>query len=136
MKICVIGAGAMGCLYGARLLKAGCSVSLVDVWKPQVEAINNQGILLDGIEGEMRVKIDATSDPSTLKDADLAIILVDANSTAVAGAAAVNMLTPDGVVLTLQNGIGNLEALDAVLGRDRVLGGLSFIAPSSRARDM
>ncbi|MGE0503402.1 MAG: ketopantoate reductase family protein [Rhizobiaceae bacterium] len=132
MKICIIGAGAMGCLYGARLRQVGFDVSMVDVWEEHVRAINNSGLLLDGIGGEIRSHVKATTDPSEIVGADLVIVLVDANSTAAAGTAAAAILAPDGFVLTLQNGIGNLDELDRVLGRDRVMGGLSYHSAALR----
>jgi 2-dehydropantoate 2-reductase len=126
MKFCIIGAGAMGCLYGGRLAHAGYDVTLVDVWQAHVAAIDQAGLRLDGIGGEQRVRLAATTDPATVSPVDAAIILVSANSTAEAGRTASRLLAPGGFVLTLQNGIGNFEALAQVLGEERVMAGLSY----------
>jgi 2-dehydropantoate 2-reductase len=126
MRFCVIGAGAMGCLYGGRLAHAGYDVTLVDVWDAHVSAINESGLLLDGIGGEIRVNVAATTNASTVFPVDVAIVLVSANSTALAGQTASRLLAPGGFVLSLQNGIGNFEALAEVLGEDRVMAGLSY----------
>ncbi len=126
MKVCVIGAGAMGCLYGGRLAQAGYDVTLVDIWETHVSAINSSGLLLDGIGGKIRVKIAATTDASTVSPVDFVIVLVSANSTALAGQTASQLLAPGGFVLSLQNGIGNFEALAQVLGEERVMAGLSY----------
>ena len=126
MKVCVIGAGAMGCLYGGRLAEAGYDVTLIDIWEAHVAAINSAGLRLDGIDGERRVKIAATTDAATVRPVDVAIVLVSANSTALAGKTAARLLAPGGFVLSLQNGIGNFEALAGVLGEERVMAGLSY----------
>jgi 2-dehydropantoate 2-reductase len=126
MRFCVIGAGSMGGLYGGRLALAGRDVVLVDVWRDHVDAINREGLLLDGIGGEHRIAIRATDRAADAGKADVAIAFVDANSTADAARAAAEVLTDDGFALTLQNGIGNVEALSAVLGEKRVMGGLSY----------
>ncbi len=126
MRICVIGAGAMGSLYGARLADKGHDVTLADRWQEHVDAIARDGLLLSAEWGDLRTTPAATTDPSGLTDIDIAIILVDANTTDTAGEMARAMLAPDGFALTLQNGIGNLARLDAVLGAERVEGGLSY----------
>lgn len=126
MKVCVIGAGAMGSLYGARLCAAGHDVVLVDRWKEHIDAIRHEGLRLVSEGAELLTRPAATTDPTDVEAVDLAIILVDANATDAAGEMARSMLAPGGFALTLQNGIGNLARLDAILGKDRVAGGLSY----------
>jgi 2-dehydropantoate 2-reductase len=125
-SFCVIGSGAMGCLYGGRLAAAGFSVALVDTWIDHVDAINAGGLVLDRGNGRQVIPVTATTDASTVDPVDVVIIFVDANSTREAGVIAMSILSPDGVVLTLQNGIGNFEALADAIGEERVLAGLSF----------
>ncbi len=125
-RIVVIGAGAMGCLYGGRLAVAGHEVTLVDLWQEHVEALSRSGLLLESARGEERIPIAATTDPRPRGPFDLAIILVDANATRDAAKLARDVLAPDGFAVTLQNGIGNLEAMLEELGDDRVVGGLSY----------
>lgn len=122
----VIGAGAMGCLYGGRLRLAGFDVTLVDVWQAHVDALARAGLRLEGARGQECIPIAATTDPRRHGPFDLALILVDANATAEAARLARAVLSQDGFAITLQNGIGNLEALVAELGEERVVGGLSF----------
>jgi 2-dehydropantoate 2-reductase len=131
MKITVIGAGAMGGSYGGRLAVAGHEVRLIDAWPAHVEAINRDGLLIEGVHGEHRVRVPA----STAADGagvDLVIVFVDANNSGAAAASAVRVLAPDGCAITFQNGIGNVEALQAALGRERVLGGSSMCSAASR----
>jgi len=127
MRIGVIGAGAMGCLYGGLLARAGQEVVLYDRWRAHVEAIRKDGLELGGITGEIRVRpARATSDWAEIGKLDAALIQVDANATAEAAAIVEPCLKPGGFALTLQNGVGNVEALVEALGRERVLGGLSY----------
>lgn len=125
MRITVIGAGAMGGSYGGLLAVAGHEVGLIDAWPAHVDAINQGGLRLDGVRGEHPVRLAAATGPSGER-AELAIVFVDANNTAAAAETARAMLAPDGCAITFQNGIGNVETLQAALGRERVLGGSSM----------
>jgi 2-dehydropantoate 2-reductase len=132
MRICVIGAGSMGSLYGGRLARAGYDVTLLDVWQAHVEAIRARGLRLDGIGGDLTISVKATTRPADAAGADLAVVFVDANSTAAAARTAAEVLAADGWALTLQNGIGNVEALSGVLGPTRVMAGLSYHSAALR----
>jgi len=125
MRFCVIGAGSMGSLYGGLLARAGFDVTLLDVWREHIEAIRRNGLHLDGITGDLRIPIRATSHVDDVSPVDCAIVLTDANSTRDAAVAARRVLGTTGFALTLQNGIGNVEALGEVLGGTRVMGGTS-----------
>ena len=61
MRITVIGAGAMGGSYGGLLARAGHEVSLIDAWQAHVDAINRDGLLVDGVLGDHRVRLAASS---------------------------------------------------------------------------
>ncbi len=126
MRFCVVGAGAMGCLYGGSLARAGYDVTLVDPWAEHVAAINGAGLRLGGLGGDGRIAIHATIAPAGVAPADAVIVLADANSTAAAGPAATGLVKPHGFVLTLQNGIGNWETLAPIVGEARTLAGLSY----------
>jgi 2-dehydropantoate 2-reductase len=130
MKITVIGAGAMGGSYGGLLAVAGHEVSLIDAWGAHVDAINQSGLRIDGVRGEHRVHVAASTEPIG-NGAELAIVFVDANNTAAAAETARRVLGANGFAITFQNGIGNLEQLQAALGRERVLGGSSMCSAAS-----
>jgi 2-dehydropantoate 2-reductase len=133
MRFCVIGAGSMGSLYGGLLARAGFDVTLVDVWQEHVDAIRRDGLHMDGITGDVRIPIKATSRVEGVSPVDCAIILTDANSTREAAEAARRVLGETGFALTLQNGIGNVETLGEVLGGGRVMGGTSNHSAALRA---
>jgi 2-dehydropantoate 2-reductase len=132
MKITVVGAGAMGGSYGGLLALAGHEVSLIDAWQAHVDAINRDGLLIDGVRGAQRVRLPAATAPGSGDAAEVAILFVDANNTGAAAETVAKVLAPDGCAITFQNGIGNVETLQAVLGRERVLGGSSMCSAASR----
>jgi 2-dehydropantoate 2-reductase len=132
MRITVVGAGAMGGSYGGLLAGAGHEVSLIDAWREHVEAINRDGLRVDGILGEHRVRAAASTEPQGGASADVAIVFVDANNTRKGAEIASRVLGPEGFAITFQNGIGNVEQLQAVLGKARVLGGSSMCSAATR----
>ena len=126
MHFVVIGAGNIGCVYGGNLARIGQDVAFLDVWEEHVARIRADGLSLSGLTGQFNVRALATTNPDELPKADVAVICVNAYSTAQAAESARVTLKPEGFCLTLQNGVGNVEILTEVLGRDRVLAGLSF----------
>jgi len=124
MRILVVGAGAMGCLFSSRLKRVGHEVSLVEILPERVDEINRNGIRVEGVSGSYRMKVPVYSTPPS-QEPDLAILCVKAYDTLQAAQSIQGVLGPDAWVLTLQNGIGNVEILSEVLGVERVLGGVT-----------
>ncbi len=123
MKIAIVGAGAMGSLFGALLSEAGCDVWLHDVWREQVAAINKSGLRVER-GGDMRVvRISATTDPGKIKNAGLVIIFVKSTQTGPAAETARELAGPAGSVMTLQNGMGNADAISEFVEPARILAG-------------
>jgi len=136
MRITVVGAGAMGASYGGHLARTGHEVALLDTWQDHVDAINRDGLRVDGVLGEHRIRLPASTAPTGVAmhgSADVAIVFVDANNTAKAAEVLAGLLAPDGFAITFQNGIGNVEKLQTALGPERVLGGSSMCSAASRA---
>ena len=123
MKIAVVGAGAMGSLFGGLLASSGEDVTLVDVWREHVEAINAEGLRIDGPDGSRVIRVKATSDPSSVGPVDLIIIFVKSYDTLKAARDALPMVTENTAFLSLQNGLGNIEKITEVAGSDRVIPG-------------
>ncbi len=127
MRITILGAGAMGCLFGALLAKAGSAaeVRLLDRSAEVVAAIRRDGVrLLEGAE-EQAQAIPATTRPEEAGDADVALVLVKSGGTRWAAEMAERALAPGGLALTLQNGLGNRETLAEVLGEGRAWQGVT-----------
>lgn len=128
MKIAVLGgAGAMGGIFGGWLAAAGEDVVLIDVSRSAVEQIRAKGLRIDEKDGSVRnVTIAAASDPTEIGPVDLIINFVKCYHTEAAIRAARPMIGPQTAVLTLQNGWGNADKIAAIVGRDRVLVGLTY----------
>ena len=133
MKVCVIGAGAMGSVFGGLLARAGHDVTFVDPWVEHVRAVDAAGLLVDGVKGEVRVRVRAVAEPPAGLGAELALIWTDTNNTRRAAQTAAAVLAADGFAVTLQNGIGNVETLVEVLGEPRVAAGSSMCSAAMRA---
>jgi 2-dehydropantoate 2-reductase len=126
MRIAVIGAGAMGSLFGSRLALVS-PVVLVDPFKAHVDAINAHGLMVEGVDGSRHVhRLVAVSDPQAISGPfDLAIIFTKSGQTRAAVETAARLLAPAGVALSLQNGLGNREVLAEGLGAGRALVGVT-----------
>jgi 2-dehydropantoate 2-reductase len=123
MKIAVVGAGAMGCLFGTMLAEAGNDVWLYDVWREHVQSINQNGLRIER-EGDTRtVEIRATDNPLQVGRAELVIVFVKSSQTNVAAETAKIIAGCDGTVMTLQNGMGNADVIAEFIEPQRVLAG-------------
>ncbi len=123
MKIAVVGAGAMGSLFGAMLAEAGNDVWLYDVWREHVRRINQNGLRIERDGDPRTVEIKATDNPLQVGRAELVIIFVKSSQTNAAAENAKIMAGSDGTVLTLQNGMGNADVIAEFIEPQRVLAG-------------
>jgi 2-dehydropantoate 2-reductase len=127
MKIAVLGAGAMGGLFGGMLAHAGNDVSLVDVRDVVVEAIRSQELRLESKPGDRwKLAVRATSRPSEVGPVELLIVFVKSYDTEAAVRSAEPMITENTIVLTLQNGWGNAARIAGIVGEPRLLAGLTY----------
>jgi len=122
--ILVAGAGALGSVVGGLLARAGWSVTLLGR-RPHLAAVSKDGLEIDGLFGTHRVRgLTCVTETRDLAGPYAAVLLtVKAYDTAATATAAAPHLAADGVLLSLQNGLGNLEAAAQALGPARVLGG-------------
>ena len=127
MKIVIVGAGAMGCLYGAAFHRAGGDVTLVDVSRPHVEAINAGGLQLDTRAGIERLAIPACLPQDATAKADLVVVFTKTFQTDAALEGIADAIGPETRFLSLQNGLGNAERLAARADPARVLVGASTL---------
>jgi len=110
MRIILFGTGAMACLFGARLSSIA-QVALVGSWTEGIAAIRQRGILFEDACGSRTVAVNAEYLGAPLEPADLAIILVKSWQTEQIARHFAEYLKPDGIAVSLQNGLGNLELL-------------------------
>jgi 2-dehydropantoate 2-reductase len=128
MRIAILGgAGAMGGIFGAYLSRAGHDTTLIDVSRPAIESINRDGLVVEEKDGSAPVfAVPATDDPALVGEVDLIVNFVKCYHTAAAITSALPMMGRDTVVLSLQNGWGNVDRIAAIAGRERVLVGLTY----------
>ncbi|MBV9394200.1 MAG: 2-dehydropantoate 2-reductase [Methylobacteriaceae bacterium] len=116
MKIAVMGAGAVGCYYGAMLARAGHDVCMIG--RPQhVAAMNTRGLVLETARFTEALNVRATVEPSGVAEAELVLFCVKSNDTMEAGNAIAPHLADHAIILSLQNGVDNAERLQALLKR-------------------
>lgn len=123
MKTVIVGAGAIGSLFAYFLARGGKDVAILDKYAERAEFINREGIHVEGISGEHIVRVKAYSKPDAIKEADLVMICVKAPDTSVAVKEILPLLKPTSMVLTLQNGLGNVERIAEAVGEERTVGG-------------
>jgi 2-dehydropantoate 2-reductase len=136
MKIAVIGAGAMGSLFGALLSEAGQQVTLLDIRQDHVDAVNTQGLVVEKEGSRRQVRVRATLDAERIGPTDLCIVFVKSTQTAQAARTAARLAGPSTLVLTLQNGMGNAETLAEAFDPGRIVAGTTshgatFLGPGA-----
>lgn len=125
MRVTVIGPGAVGLLWAGRLAQAGAQVALLDHRPERAQRLNDEGIILEDESGHVNHRLPASALPQVLHETDLALVCVKAYQTEEVAKALGEHLSAKGRALTLQNGVGNVEALVAALSPERVLGGIT-----------
>jgi 2-dehydropantoate 2-reductase len=123
--ILIVGSGALGCLFAARLSAAGHPVGMLGTWPQGVAALQERGVTLVGSDGgRQSFPVQASADPRDFFGSKQALVLVKAWQTQRAAGQLFEALAVDGLALTLQNGLGNREQLAARLGAERVATGV------------
>jgi 2-dehydropantoate 2-reductase len=127
LKICVLGAGALGCAIGAALAEGGSDVWLLNRSKAHVDAMKASGLILVTAGAERRVKVQAATHADSVGPVDLVIVLVKSFHTRDAIAGAQALIGAHTVVLSLQNGLGHEDVLAEAVGRERVVAGKTYV---------
>jgi len=113
MKVCIVGCGAIGSIFGAHLARIdGVEVHAYDVAKPHVEAIERNGLRISGA-GDFTARIHATTDPRAIPPCDYGIVATKSTHTAGAIAQIAHVFGPESAVCSVQNGVGNEEIIAA-----------------------
>lgn len=124
LRIAVVGCGAMGSVYAARLAGAGHDVLVVDAWADHVAAIARDGLALSGPDGSRTAQVRAFPAPPA-EPVDLVVLAVKAADVVPAASGLAPLLDDGTVVLTIQNGLGSAEQVAGVLGPDRLAVGIA-----------
>jgi 2-dehydropantoate 2-reductase len=116
-RIAVMGAGAVGCYFGGMLARAGAPVTLIGR-PPHVEAITRNGLLLESARFRQRLTVTASTDAEVATGAAVVLLCVKAPDTEEAARALAPHLGDGAVVISLQNGVDNVERVRAVADID------------------
>ena len=120
-----MGSGALAAYFGARLAASGKSVIMLGTWEEGIQALQNEGILLHEDGEEERYPVTAIFEAKDINNIHSALVLVKSWQTARAADQLAQVLDPNGIALTLQNGLGNLEILQSKLGKERTALGVT-----------
>jgi len=126
MKIGVMGTGGVGGYFGGLLARSGSDIHFIARGK-HLRALQDEGLELVTNHGNFRVRIHATAEADEIGPVDLLLFCVKSHDTDQAAQLAEPMVVEETVVLSLQNGIDNVDKLSAHFGRERVMGGTAYI---------
>ena len=126
MKILVMGAGAVGAFYGAKLQQAGEEVVLCARGE-NLRALKEHGLEIKSAKGDIKVKVKATEQPREFAPYDLILFAVKSYDTESAARQLDGCLAQDGILMTIQNGVENEEILCRFFPRESVMGGNSRV---------
>ena len=127
MRFAILGSGAVGGYYGAKLAQASYDVTFI-ARGPHLAAIRERGLSIKSPLGDFIVQARAEDNPSNVPPVDTAIFAVKAYSNRDALPVLKTIVREDAVALTLQNGVDSVDEVAAVVGSSRVLGGSTYIA--------
>ena len=126
-NVAIVGAGAMGCLFAARLAEQGAHVTLVDVDQARLAVMARDGITLTDDKGARTLAVDAVQAADLAGPVDLLLLFTKGTHSAAAIRSVAHLAAARPIALTLQNGIGNADLLAAGFGADRVLMGTAHV---------
>ena len=121
MRWGIFGVGALGALFGARLAPF-VELTLFGHWAEQVACLNDPGLIWQDLEGMRQISpLNATTELPLLRGIDLALVLVKSQQTENTAVEIATVLKPDGLVVTLQNGLGNREKLERFFRPEQIV---------------
>lgn len=126
MRICILGAGALGSAIGGTLADGGHDVTLINRNRQHVDTIEANGLMLRAGSDTRVVRLKAATDTQGMKPVDLVLVLVKSLDTHAAMQAARHIVGPATMVLSLQNGLGQEEVLAGIVGAENVLAGKTY----------
>ena len=114
-RIAVVGAGAVGGYFGGMLARAG--VPVIFIGRPAfVDAVKQNGLFLDTVQFQERVKVEASTDLAAAREAEIILFCVKTTDTEETAHALAKVLSEDAVIVSMQNGVDNAEQIQAASG--------------------
>jgi 2-dehydropantoate 2-reductase len=114
-RIAVVGAGAVGCYFGGMLARAGAPVTLIGR-APHVEAINRDGLVIESTNFRETIRVAASTEISAARGASVWLLCVKTLDTEEAARAIAPHLSPGSALVSLQNGVDNVERIYSATG--------------------
>jgi 2-dehydropantoate 2-reductase len=127
-KVAVVGAGAVGGYFGGMLARAGAPVVMIGR-AAFVEAVNQNGLLLDTLHFKENVRVEASTELDAARGAEVVLFCVKTTDTAETARALAPLLSPNAIIISMQNGVDNAEQIRAASGLD-ALGAVVYVAAS------
>jgi 2-dehydropantoate 2-reductase len=127
MRLAVLGSGGIGGYYGALLARGGHDVAFI-ARGAHLEALQQHGLTVRTPEGESTIRVNAVADTKSLAPVDLVLFCVKSYDTEPAAHALAPLMARDTAVVTLQNGVDNVQAIGSVVGSGAVLSGAVYVA--------
>jgi len=127
MRVAILGTGAIGGYYGALLAKTGEDVFFV-ARGAHLQALNSHGLTVKTADAESTLRVTAIGNTDAVGPVDLVLFCVKSYDTDTAAASLGPLMTPQTLVLTLQNGLDNVETIASVVGWEAVLVGSVYVA--------
>jgi 2-dehydropantoate 2-reductase len=125
MKIAIVGCGALGSYYGARMARDNHEVHFL--LRSDYEVVRSHGVRIISPDGDFQVQPKASRTPEEIGHCDLVLIGLKTTANHQFAKLLPPLSGPATAFLTLQNGLGNEDRLAAVVGKDKTLGGLCFV---------
>ncbi len=126
--IAVVGAGAVGGYFGGMLARAGAPVILIG--RPAfVDAVKKNGLTLDTVHFNESVRVDAATEPEASRGAEVVLFCVKTTDTAATSRALAPLLAPNALVVSMQNGVDNVEQIREASGIEAI-GAVVYVAAS------
>jgi 2-dehydropantoate 2-reductase len=133
MRFAILGSGAVGGYFGAKLANAGQDVTFI-ARGAHLDAIRSKGLAVQSAKlGDFIARAAAESDTARIGPVDVAIVSVKAYDNATALPMLTPLIGPDTAVLTLQNGVDSVDEVAAIVGERHVLGGTTYVATALEA---
>ncbi len=125
MKIAVVGSGALGGFFGFTFAANGQQVTMVDIDPLRVKAIQESGLTVTTKEEEKTLPIPICARTDDVGPVDLVFFSVKSYSTLEAAGSLPPLIGDETLVMSIQNGIGNVEKIASVVGEEKVIGGIT-----------
>lgn len=127
MKICILGAGALGSTIGGALASSGEEVYLINRRQSFVDKVNREGLKVTDENKTNYIPLKAQTTSKGIGPVDLVIVLVKSFHTKEVMEQSLDLIGEDTVVMSLQNGLGNEEVLAKIVGKEKIIGGKTYV---------